>query len=115
MGLYEKFLERKQNGEKLDISKITREELKTMWYDEVKVDRKIAELFDVTVSRVKMLRRRMGLLWQDIQFEERIKLIATLDGASRDIPATAESLSKKDKDQFEHFIEELNNWFKKNK
>lgn len=36
MGVYEEFLERKSKGEKLEFGALTRDELKQMWYDEVK-------------------------------------------------------------------------------
>jgi prephenate dehydrogenase len=115
MAVYDDFLERKNKGEKLDLNALTREELKTMWHDEIHFDRDIAKLFDVTESRVRTLRKRMGLMLRDIQFEERVKTIRMLEDASTGMAATMESLSKKDRDQFEHFIEELTSWLKKNK
>ena len=115
MGVYEEFQERKERGEKLDINALTREELKAMWYDEVHFDKDIAKLFEVTENRVKTLRNRMELSLDAIKFDERVKFIQILGDASTDIAAAMESLPTRDKDQFEKFIHELSDWFKKNK
>jgi len=115
VGVYDEFLERKQNGEKLDINTLTREQLKAMWHDEIIFDRDIAKLFDVTEHRVKTLRRHMNLMMNDILMEERMKMIAAWKDVAEKMDSPLDSLSKKDKEQFARFIDELSNWNKNNK
>ena len=69
MGLFEELKERKSSGEQLSLDALTREELRKIWYDEVNTDKMIAELFNVKPSKVMAKRRKMGLMWHDLQWE----------------------------------------------
>ncbi|WAH44807.1 hypothetical protein NZD89_28535 (plasmid) [Alicyclobacillus fastidiosus] len=94
MGVFDDFLERKNKGEKLDITALTRDELKSMWYHEVKFDRDIADLFGVKERQVTALRRRMKLMMHDINAEETLKIF-NISGL--EIAASLNRLPNKDR------------------
>lgn len=65
MGLYEKLLKQKENGETPDFNQITAEQLKRLFYDEDKMDCEIANLFNITKSKVGYKRRKYGINFQN--------------------------------------------------
>lgn len=58
--LYNKLVERKKSGEKLNWNDITKEELNQLW-EEYAIDNMIADLYDVTKSQVAYKRRKWGI------------------------------------------------------
>jgi hypothetical protein len=67
MGLFEQLQERKANGERLDFTTITPEELEKLYRFEEHLDVEIAALFDVTKNQVKYKRQKY-----DITFKGRL-------------------------------------------
>lgn len=68
--LYENFVNRKNNGEILDINKLSRNELKQLWYYEIIFDKEIAQLFNTTEYKVKKKRNEMNLLFHNCLIED---------------------------------------------
>ncbi len=58
MNLYEKLIEKKNNGENLKIENLSSWELTQLYIDEEKSDKIIAELFNVKQSKITYLRRK---------------------------------------------------------
>jgi hypothetical protein len=61
MGLFEQLQERKANGERLDFTTITPEELTQLYLREEHIDIQIAALYDVTKNQVKYKRQKFGI------------------------------------------------------
>lgn len=75
MSLYKDYLMKKKAGQDLDFSNISKEELKTLFYDENTSDRAIAELFNVKSSQVKIKRAKMGINFKELLFLEALENI----------------------------------------
>lgn len=75
MGVYERFETRKQFGEILDTSELTREQLKRMWANEGHSDLSIAKLFDVKKSVITNLRKSMRLTQADVSVDNFFSMI----------------------------------------
>ena len=69
MTLFETYEQKKKDGETLDFSKLSREELKQIWFDDGATDFYIAKLFDVTPYVVNKRRRELNLMWKDCIWE----------------------------------------------
>lgn len=65
MGLYEKLIERKNNGELLKIEDLSAEELSQLYIDERKTDRILAELFDIKPSIITYRRKKLGITFRN--------------------------------------------------
>lgn len=59
--LYDQLKSRKKNGEKLDFTKITYDELYKLWHTESNSDAIIGELYNVTKCAVRKKRDRMDM------------------------------------------------------
>lgn len=64
--LYQKLIERKNNGEKLEWSTITKEELEELF--EKNTDRMIANLYGVSQSQVKNKRKKWNIKMINYKF-----------------------------------------------
>ncbi|WP_289142188.1 hypothetical protein [uncultured Brevibacillus sp.] len=58
MGLYEVLIKRKKKGEKITFDTITPDELKQLFITEQKTDKMLAELFEVSRSRIAYKRKK---------------------------------------------------------
>lgn len=70
VGLYEELELKKIHGEKLDFDTISKEDLKILFFDEGKSDNIIADLFDVTYSKVRYKRKKYDINFKYLVFEE---------------------------------------------
>lgn len=61
MNTYDKLVEQKRHGEKLDIKQLTYEVLHKLWWEDDCSDGAIAELFDVTKKKITNLRFKWGM------------------------------------------------------
>jgi hypothetical protein len=65
--LYDALKSRKENGEQLDFTKITYDELYKLWHTESKSDAVIGELYNVTKGAVRQKRNKMDMKMYDIE------------------------------------------------
>lgn len=70
MGLYEKLLKQKENGQKTSFDDITKEELIKLWWGESVGDNRIAELFDISGNKVKNKRYTWNIKRHDMLFAD---------------------------------------------
>lgn len=61
MNAYDKLVQQKRHGEKLDIKLLTYEVLHQLWWEEDCSDGAIAKLFDVTKKKITNLRFKWGM------------------------------------------------------
>ena len=61
MNEYDKLVQQKHHGEKLDIKQLTYEVLHHLWWEEDCSDGDIAKLFDVTKKKITNLRVKWGM------------------------------------------------------
>lgn len=61
MNAYDKLVQQKQHGERLDIKELTYEFLHHLWWEEDYSDRDIAKLFNVTKQKITNLRIKWGM------------------------------------------------------
>lgn len=73
--LYDKLLKDKENGIKLDFDKISKEDLEQLWRYEYMSDTIIANLFDITKSKVTYKRRKFGIT---CGFNYMVKILSSL-------------------------------------
>ncbi len=92
MRLYDKLHQRKQNGEKLDIKKITYETLYQLWWQEDITDEMVAKLYDVRKKKVTNLRHKWGIKTQDaIVNEFQSRFLGTIPTEEEDLQSKAVS------------------------
>ena len=61
MNAYDKLVQQKRHGEKLDIKQLTYEVLHHLWWEVDCSDKDIAKLFDVTKKKITNLRFKWGM------------------------------------------------------
>ncbi|QWU15334.1 hypothetical protein SAMN04487895_11973 [Paenibacillus sophorae] len=72
MTLFETFQFKKTNGEVLNFNQLTLNELKQLHWNEGRFDWEIAELFNISKSKVQQKRRKMGITRKEMIIEDLI-------------------------------------------
>ncbi|TGV31417.1 hypothetical protein EN829_032955 [Mesorhizobium sp. M00.F.Ca.ET.186.01.1.1] len=70
MGLYEELIQKKKRGEAISLDTITPDELKQLFIKEEKTDKMLAELFEVSHSKITYKRRKYKITIRNFILEE---------------------------------------------
>lgn len=76
MGLYDRLIQRKKNGEKLDMKQLTNSMLYQLWWTDECTDEAIADLYDVPKKKVTNLRHKWEVKMPEAiirEFQEKFK------------------------------------------